>query len=294
MPYQHRDSQRAACVSRCWLNPNVFKRAFADQDAVGDTVQRDAARHAQISLAGGLVQMFCSLQNDFFGDRLDRRSQIHVQRFDRCFGFAWFTTEQLMKTRTGHCQAHTIIEKIHVQTKRAVVANFNQVLANQIRIFRFTIGGQSHQLVLARIDSKSTVIGERGVQQTQRVGKTNFVGQFDFVSAADTQRRGRPFADSIHRQNGGFVERRRIKGACRVRLMVFTKTNAALVGTLACRVQTSRNLATQMQFLPRPLRNRFQERSESAWRIAQVGFQQSIKLLKRFFVETNVRQIGWT
>ena len=49
------------------------------------------------------------------------------------------------------------------------------------------------------------------------------------VAAAVAERRGRPLADAVERQDGGLVERRREKRAGRVRLVMIGEDDAAVV-----------------------------------------------------------------
>ena len=50
MPHQQRRAKRAACVAGGRLNPETFERPFAQQAAIGDAVQGDAAGHHEIAL----------------------------------------------------------------------------------------------------------------------------------------------------------------------------------------------------------------------------------------------------
>ena len=62
--------------------------------------------------------------------------------------------------------------------------------ANGIGVFRSTIGREPHQFVFARVDAETSEVSERRIQQSQRVGKTDFVGQLDPIAASDTQALG--------------------------------------------------------------------------------------------------------
>src|SRR5438552_13310141 len=77
MPDCQSDSQRSARVAGSWLNPDVFKRSFAQDASIADTVQRDATGHAKPLQAGFLVNVSCHLQHHFFSDLLNASSKIH-------------------------------------------------------------------------------------------------------------------------------------------------------------------------------------------------------------------------
>ena len=59
--------------------------------------------------------------------------------------------------------------------------------------------------------------------------KANLVGQPDGVAASVAEGCGRPLADAVERQNGGFVEWRREKRAGRVRLVMIGEDDAAVI-----------------------------------------------------------------
>ena len=54
-------------------------------------------------------------------------------------------------------------------------AEIDEVFENAIGVDRFPVGGQAHQLVFARVDSETAVVGEGGVEQAQRMRVVHFL-----------------------------------------------------------------------------------------------------------------------
>src|SRR5262249_3165391 len=77
-----------------------------------------------------------------------------------------------------------------------------------------------HHLVLARIDAKAEIIGEGGIQEAETVGKVDLLEEVELRSLAQRDGRRRPFADPVHAQEQGLVERRGIEGAGEMRLVM--------------------------------------------------------------------------
>src|SRR3989304_10532709 len=65
-------------VTRRGLNVNFLKRRFSKDFTVGDAVQSYPAGHAQFLKTCLFVSLSSHLQEHFFGDRLDTRSNISV------------------------------------------------------------------------------------------------------------------------------------------------------------------------------------------------------------------------
>ena len=71
MPDELRDTERAAGIAGGRLNPDLLERPFAQQAAVADAVERDAARHAQRLGAGFLLRGPGHAEHDLFAHDLD-------------------------------------------------------------------------------------------------------------------------------------------------------------------------------------------------------------------------------
>src|SRR5205085_10633014 len=93
---------------------------------------------------------------------------------------------------------------------------------------RPAIRRQAHELVFAVVHLEAAIVGERGVEQSQRVRKIDAVRELDLVSFADAERRRAPFADAVEREDGGLVERAWKEGAGRMTLMMLGEENRRL------------------------------------------------------------------
>ena len=92
---------------------------------------------------------------------------------------------------------------------------------NQVNVFRLAIRRKPHDLVFAGIDLESSVIGERGIEQAERMRKFDVGQQFKGIALADAVAGSRPFAHAVNRQNRGFLKRRRKKRGRGVRFVMF-------------------------------------------------------------------------
>ena len=71
-----RAADRNAVVARRRLDPHILESGFARDPSVGDAVERDAARHAQVLGAGGFAQPDGTLQEHFLGVVLDLPGEV--------------------------------------------------------------------------------------------------------------------------------------------------------------------------------------------------------------------------
>ena len=196
-----------AGVPRGRLDPDALEMPIAQNPAVGHTVQGHAACQAQVphSGCGGDAPRHC--QQYFLRDSLDRCGKVHVPLGDRVLRLARRAPEQVVERRAGHGQAGAIVEILQIEPEGAVGLDIDQVVANQRCKTRLAVGRETHQFVFAAVDLESRVVGECGIEQAQGVGETYFALQFKLVAASDRERGGCPFAHSVERQHGRFMER---------------------------------------------------------------------------------------
>ena len=76
-------SSRVSCGR---LNPDVLEGSFAKNTAVGDAVEGDPSGEGEVRRAGALVCVACHSKDNFFGDGLDRRRDVHLSLRDLRFG----------------------------------------------------------------------------------------------------------------------------------------------------------------------------------------------------------------
>ena len=109
------------------------------------------------------------------------------------------------------------------------------------------------------------------------------------VAIAGRDRGGRPLADAVHRQHGGFGERRRKKGRRGVALVMLAEQQPA--PPVEIRIEGGEAIAQQAfleQLLLQPDRYRHVEGAEAARREGDIGFDQALEFEKRLVVKGNV------
>src|SRR5205085_11998685 len=122
IPSRKTSAQRAACIARRRLNPNILKRPFAQNAPVADAVQSDAARETQVSLARLLVHVPRHAQHRLFDDVLDGARQVHLALRELAFGLSGFAAEQSVKRAVRHRETLTVVKILHVEAETAVRA----------------------------------------------------------------------------------------------------------------------------------------------------------------------------
>ena len=125
MPEAEGRTQRSASVAGRGLDPDVVERAFAQQPAVADAVQRDAASEAEIWHARFAVSETRHLQHDLLGDVLNRSRQIHFALGQLRFRLPRGASEQRAERVSGHRQPMGVREVLHVHPQTAVVSNLD-------------------------------------------------------------------------------------------------------------------------------------------------------------------------
>ena len=110
-------------------------------------------------------------------------------------------------------------------------------------VARLAVRREAHQLVLARVDAEPREVGERRIEETERVRKADLVGQLEAVAASRAVGGRGPLADAVHRQYRRLLERRREERAGGVGF-VMLRENDRLAVTPA---EPPRDLARQAE-----------------------------------------------
>ena len=168
------------------------------------------------------------LEHHLLGDRLDRRGQVHFALGERRFGLARRRAEQRIEARVGHRQPGAVVEVVQVQPEGAIVLDVDELLLDDVEILRLAVGREPHHLVFARVDLEAGVVGEGGIEQTERVREVDLADHLQAVAVSQRQRRRGPFADTVHRQHGRALERRREEGAGGMAQVVLGEQQLAL------------------------------------------------------------------
>ena len=208
---------RTAGVAHCGLDPDRLEWPFAQDAPVAHAVQRHAAGQAQLFHAGLRLYAAGLTQHDLFADLLDRRGDVHIAPGDGLPAPARRAPEQSVEFPRRHGQALAVVEIRHIQAKRPVGLQVEQVVEDQVGIPRLAVRRQAHQLVFIAIDVESDEIGKRRIEQPERVGKVQLAAELDPVAASDAEATGGPFPDAVHGQDRRLVIGRGIEGAGRVR-----------------------------------------------------------------------------
>ena len=207
VPCRERRPDRAAGVAGRRLNPDRLVRAFAKNAAVADAVQGDAARETQVVRAGLRMKGRRQPQHHFFGDVLDRPGQIHLPLRQLRLGLPRRAAEDSVESTIRHRQPGGIVEELHVHPERPVRFEIEELVVNRLDVLGLTVGREPHDLVLTRIDLEAGVVGERGIEQTDRVRKRNLPERGEILAFTEPGRCRGPLADAVHAQHGRGVER---------------------------------------------------------------------------------------
>src|SRR4051812_29527339 len=104
-------------------------------------------------------------EHDLFTYLLDRAGQIHVSLGEFRLRFPWGGTEELVEGLTRHREAGQVVEVLLVEAERAILSQVNQLSVNEVDVPGHAIWRKAHDLVLSRVDSKSSVVGECRVEE---------------------------------------------------------------------------------------------------------------------------------
>ncbi len=148
----------------------------------------------------------------------------------------------------------------------------------------FAVGGEPHQLVLAGVHLEAGEVGEGRVEQAQRVREGDLAQEPQAVPLADADRRRRPLADAVERQDRRLLEGRGVEGARRVRLVVLGEVDLLRLADAAA-VQGILDLGRDPQLLAQPQRQRHHGRAQPLRRHGQVGLEDAVELEQRLVVE---------
>src|SRR6185437_13709910 len=161
--------ESAAGVAGGGLDPEVGERAFAEEATVSDAIERDAAGEDEIFPAGEAMQFARHGGDDFFGDELNARGEIHVALLDVLLGRTGRAAEESVELFVRHRQALAIVEIGHVHLETAIRAQVDEMLANGIGEARLAVRSEAHEFVFAAAYLEAAVIGEGGIEQAKRV-----------------------------------------------------------------------------------------------------------------------------
>ena len=286
VPDELGDPQRAAGIARRRLDPEALERTLAQDPAVPHAVERDPTREAELLHAGEPVRRARHAQHRHLADFLNRTRDVEVALDQVGLRHPRWRAEQLVERPVGHGETAEVVEVLLVQAERAVFTDVDHVVEQQLDVFRLTVGGETHDLVLARVHLEAEVVGERGVQETQRIRPVELAQQPDVVALAHADRGRGPLAHAVHGEDRGPVEGRRKERARRVRLVMLGVEDLALVA------QLPPQLLVEVELVLDPERPRHEERSKPLRRDAEVGLQDPLELEQGLVVKADEGQVA--
>src|SRR5258705_9232947 len=114
MPDRKSDTERAAGVSSCRLNPNIFEWGLTQNPSIGNAVERYSPGHTKTFYSSLLINEACHFKHHFLCDCLNTTRQIHFALRYCCFGLAWRALEHPVEELVGHTQTLRIIKVVLV------------------------------------------------------------------------------------------------------------------------------------------------------------------------------------
>ena len=95
---------------------------------------------------------------------------------------------------------------------------------------RLTVGCQPHHLVLVAVIRKTEILGQRLIENAQRMRKIDLVFDLDAIATADAPGRTGKVAKAIHRHGHRLFERRHQKRRAQMRKMVLDVPHPGMQG----------------------------------------------------------------
>lgn len=105
-----------------------------DQPPVSNTIQRYTTSETAIVLTCSRRDTLCQLQDNFLGDELDRRCQVHIFLPEFGLRLSWRTIKKSAEFLVGHRRSSAVVEVLQVELKRPL--RFYIILGVGCRYFR--------------------------------------------------------------------------------------------------------------------------------------------------------------
>ena len=271
-------------VTRRGLDPHPVEDSLPENLPVGHAVEGDAPGQTQVPLPRDLPGVAGDLEHDLLGHVLDGAGDVHLAPGDGAFGITGRTAEQFAEPPVGHGESGEIVEVVLVETEGPVLLDVEELLLDEVAVYRLPVGGQPHKLVLPGVHPEPGEVGEGRVEQTQGVREPDLVQKPQAVSFAHPQGGGGPLPHPVQGEDGRILEGRGIEGACRVGFMVlgvvdgngFRKTQL-LEGFV--------DTGGHPELGPHPHGHRLHEGIEPLGRHREIGFQDAMELEDGLVVE---------
>ncbi len=162
------------------------------------------------------------------------------------------------------------------------------MLENPVDVLGLAVGRQAHDLVLARVDPETGVVGEGRVEQTEAVREVELL-----LELQSRCRRRLPSEAVAHSPTPSMVRTAArskgdgIEGRCGVRLVMLRKEDLPLVPR-----QSPADQVFHPELLLQPQRHRLVERRQAPGRELEVGLEEALELQPRLVVEGDRVELG--
>src|SRR5262249_52805549 len=129
-------------------------------------------------------------------------------------------TEQTVELLVGHPKSGAVVEIAQIEPEGAVRLQVDEVIEDQLCVAGLTIGGEAHDLVLARVDLEARVVGEGGIEEADGVREVDLLDGGEAIALAQSHRRGGPLSHAVHGEDHRLLEGGGEERAGRMALMM--------------------------------------------------------------------------
>src|SRR6185295_8941699 len=127
--------------------------------------------------------------------------KVHLPLRQLVLGLTRAPSEQIRKTLIGHRETSAIVEVVHVEAEASIRLQVDEMVQDRLHERGLPVRREPHDLVFAGVDLESGVIGERRIEQADRMGKMDLLVYLEIAATTLCERGRRPFPHSVHRQN---------------------------------------------------------------------------------------------
>ena len=222
MPHLVGCPNRTSRIPGRWRDIDPLKRRSRSNLPVSDTVHRASPSKTQNFLMSAVIKLVQNMEEGFLVRCLEGSSNILVPGGHRFFFLSRRTKEldQIIRedlpdhgspTVPGHGNPLGMMEKVLEVEFKPAFGFYADQPTQSIQIIRFPVSRQAHHLVLVTIVEKSQVLGQRQIEEPERMGKRHAIENLDPISFAAPDHRADKISEPVHRDHGAGLERRHQK-----------------------------------------------------------------------------------
>src|ERR1700754_1319180 len=198
-------TKRSSGITCGRLDKHAFKRTLAFDSPIGYAVKGHTTSHAKILHAGQFVQVLELAHQDFFKHVLKTAREILMEVENLSSRLPWRMTKQTRHFVGVHSVERSEVEITQVKSILATRLVDNQ-LPDQVGVAWLAIRRKPHHFVLAFVDLKTQVAGNRAVEQSERMWKLNRFQNLKIIAGATPEAGRVPLTDSIDSEDRCFFE----------------------------------------------------------------------------------------